>query len=177
MKISYLLVFASIFVLGALSSCDWLEKADDVSFDTTVPVIYVVNETSNNPSGKAFTSTKVLDVASDPDIAKYASKIKEFKVNKVTYTISGANPTSVTFSNGKIVTSSGKTIASASSVDLSNTTETLLTTDNAGINDLAASLLSTNQAEVILQGNLSKTPSAFTLTVRYYLTITANALD
>jgi hypothetical protein len=77
MRISFILVFY------VFSSCDLIEKADDVSFDVTVPLSFVVNETATS-TGKSFSDTKTLNVASDDEVAKYASKIKEFKVNKVT---------------------------------------------------------------------------------------------
>ncbi len=170
-RISFILVFY------VFSSCDLIEKADDVSFDTTVPITFTVNETAVS-SGKSFSDTKTLNVASDDEVAKYASKIKEFKVNKVTYTVSGANPNSVTFSNGTIkLETNGKTIASVSSVSLSNTSETQLTTDTSGINELTANLLADKQEQIQLQGTLSSTPVSFTLTVKFYLTIAANALQ
>lgn len=166
-----------LITIGLFLSCDLIEKADDVSFDATQTVSFLINETVSNPAGKAISNTSTLNVASDPDVAKYASKIKEFKINKVTYTISGANPVSVNFTNGKITTSGLKTIASAPSIPLTNTAETQLTTDNSGINDLASSLLADKQEPITLSGNLSSTPVTFTVNVKFYLTITANALD
>ena len=177
MKTKFTFQFILLLTFGFFVSCDLIDKADDVSFDTTQTVSFLINETASNPSGKSFSDTKVLNVASDPDVAKYASKLKEFKVNKITYTISGANPSSVNFTNGKIVTSAGKTIASASSIPLTTTSETQLTSDNSGINDLTASLLSNKQEQITLSGNLSSTPVTFTVNIKFYLTITANALD
>jgi hypothetical protein len=81
------------------------------------------------------------------------------------------------FTNGTIkIATSGKTLASVSSVNLSNTAETDLTTDTSGINDLTATLLAEKQEQIQLQGTLSSTPVSFTLTVKFYLTITADAL-
>ena len=59
---------------------------------STIPLSFVINETAVNNSGKTYTETKLLNAASDPEIAKYASKIKEIKVNRITYTISNASP-------------------------------------------------------------------------------------
>ena len=103
--------------------------------------------------------------------------IKEFKVNKITYTISGADPNTVLFTNGTLkVASNGKTIASASSVSLSNTSEQELAADTAGFNELASLLLADKQESIQLQGTLSATPVAFTVSFKFYVTITANAL-
>jgi hypothetical protein len=177
MKTKSTLSILLLIVLGTISSCDLLDKADDVSFDVTVPVTFVIDETANNPSGMAYSDTQLLNATSDPEVAKYASKIKEFKVNKITYTVSGANPNTVTFTNGALkVSSTGTTLATASSVSLTDPAETELTANTAGFNELAAKLLDDKQEMILLNGTLSKTPVAFTVKFNFYLTITANAL-
>ena len=177
MKTNSFLSILLLFVAVSFTSCDLLDNADDLSFDATLPLDFVINETADNPSGKSYTDSKLLNAASDPEVAKYASKIKEFKVNKITYTISGANPNTVTFTNGTLsVASSGKTIASASLVSLSTTTETELTADNEGFNELASNLLNDKQELIQLAGTLSKTPVTFTVKFKFYVTITADAL-
>lgn len=178
MKTKAQLSILLLIIFSAFSSCDLLDKADDVSFDVTLPVTFVIDETANNPGGMAYADTQLLDATSDPEVAKYASKIKEFKVNKVTYTITpGAGSSTVTFTNGAVkVSSSGKTIASASSVNLSSTAETELTADTAGFNELASKLLDDKQELILLNGTLSKTPVGFSVEFNFYVTITANAL-
>ncbi len=178
MKTKALLSILLLIGFGTFSSCDLFDKADDVSFDVILPLTFVIDETADNPGGSAYADTKLLDATSDPDVAKYANKIKEFKVNKVTYTITpGAGASTVTFTNGAVkVSSTGKTIASASSVSLSNTVETELTADTAGFNELASKLLDDKQELILLNGTLSKTPVAFDVKFNFYVTITANAL-
>lgn len=177
MKTKSTLSILFLIVFGTFSSCDLLDKADDVSFDVTVPVIFAIDEAADNPSGMAYSDTQLLNATSDPEVAKYASKIKEFAVNKITYTISGANPNTVNFTNGELkVSSTGTTLASVSSVSLANPAETELTTNTAGLNELAAKLLDDKQEMILLNGTLSKTPVTFTVTFNFYLTITANAL-
>ncbi len=177
MKIKHLIPVFLLLSLGTFSSCDLFDKVDDVSFEGVLPLNFVVNETAVNPSGKTYTDSKLLDANSDPEVAKYASKIQEFKVNKITYTISGANPNTVLFTNGTLkVASTGKTIASASSVSLSSTAEQELTADTAGFNELASLLLADQQESVQLQGTLSATPVTFTVNFKFYVTITADAL-
>jgi hypothetical protein len=172
--------FLSIFlllVLASYSSCDLLDKADDVAFDATLPVSFTINETASNPEGKSYTDSKLLDATSDAEIAKYANKIKEFKINKITYTISNANPNTVNFTNGSIkVASSGKVIATASAVDLANASEIELIADTAGFNELAANLLNDKQELVQLSGMLSSTPVYFNVQLKFYVTIKADAL-
>lgn len=177
MKTTSFLSILLLFVAVSFTSCDLLDNADDLSFNVTLPLDFVIDETADNPSGKSYTDSELLNAASDPEVAKYASKIKEIKVNKITYTISSANPNTVTFTNGTLsVASSGKTIASASTVNLANTSETELTADTAGFNELAANLLNDKQELVQLTGTLSKTPVAFTVKFKFYVTITADAL-
>ncbi len=176
MKIFKHALVIAFFLVGPLTSCDWLEKATDVDFDTTIPIVFTVNETAVSATGKSYSDTKTLSATSDEEIAKYANKLKGFSVKKITYTITGANPTSVTFSDGKLLTASSKTIASISSINLSNSAETEITTDATGINDLTSTLVSTKQASITLQGTASKTPVAFILTIKFYVTVTANPL-
>ena len=177
MKIKHLFPVFLLLALGTFSSCDLFDKVDDVTFDGILPLAFNVNETADNPSGKAYTDSKLLDADDEPEIAKYSSKIKEFKVNKITYTISGVSDASVSFTNGTLkVASNGKTIASASSVSLSNTAETELTADTAGFNELASLLLADKQELVQLQGTLSKTPIAFTVNFKFYVTVVADVL-
>jgi len=146
-------------------------------FDVTLPLDFSINEGEDNPSGKAYSDSELLDAAANAEIAKYATKVKKFTVNKITYTISGANPNTVLFTNGALkVSSTGKTIATASSVNLANNAETELTADTAGFNELAEKLLDDKQELILLNGTLSKTPVAFFVTFKFYVTITANAL-
>ncbi len=177
MKIKYLVPVVFLLAFGTFSSCDLLDKADDVSFDTTLPLTFVINETADNPGGKAYAATQLLDATSDPEVAKYASKIKEFKVNRITYSISSVNPSGVTFNSGEIVVSStGTKIATAGNVALTSVSDVELTANTAGFNELATKLLDDKKEEIKLQGTFTKTPIAFTLSCKFYVTITANAL-
>jgi len=172
-------IFPILFLIafGTFSSCDLFDKADDVSFDTTLPLTFVINETVDNPGGKAYTATQLLDATSDPEVARYASKIKEFKVNRITYSISSVNPGGITFNNGEIlVSSTGTKIATAGNVALTDVSDVELTANTAGFNELATKLLDDKKEEIKLQGTLTKTPIAFTLSFKFYITITANAL-
>jgi hypothetical protein len=177
MKIKHLLAVLLILTCTQFYSCDALKKLADVTFDISVSVPFVINETAVNLSGKTYTDSKLLDLSSDPDVSQYANKIKKFKLNKITYTVSGANPNTVLFTNGTLkIVSTGNTIATASSINLSGSTETELTADLSGFNDLTTQLLNDNQEQIQLQGTLSRTPVTFTLTLKFYLTTTANPL-
>jgi len=179
MNMKKMLILPMIALLAAgVSSCDLFGEADDISFDAELPLEFVVDEKMVSSSPVNYTKTKTIDATSNPDVAKYKDKIKDFKVNKVTYTISGyVAPNVVTFSNGKLsVASSGKTIASATSVDLTNSAETELNADVDGFNALAERLKIDKSETVTLSGTFSSTPVAFVVTAKFYVTITADAL-
>ncbi len=176
MKIKHLFSIVLLLAIGTFSSCDLIEKADDVSFETDLPLEFQINETAVSPTGKDYSASKMLSASSDPDVAKYASKIKEFKINRITYTISpGANPNTVTFTNGTLKAGT-KTLATITSASLSNTSEIDLTSDPAGFTELATKLQGDLQEEITLTGRLSQTPVAFVVTFKFYVTVTANAL-
>jgi hypothetical protein len=92
MKIKYIIPLFLLFALGTISSCDLLSKADNISFEAELPLAFNVDEEAiSSGSVKSYTDSQLLDASSDPDVAKYASKIKEFTVNRITYRISGAS--------------------------------------------------------------------------------------
>lgn len=174
-KSLFLVLFA--LALVTFTSCELFEKADDVTFNVSVPLDFVIDENADNPGGASYSDTELLDATTDPEIAKYADKINKIEVERITYTISNADPSSVVFSGGSLmVASNSKIIATASSVSLSNTAETELTADLDGFNDLAARLLDDKQETVMLNGTLSETPVSFNVRFRFYLKITADAL-
>jgi len=177
MKTKALLSILLLIVFGTFSSCEIFDKADDVSFDVTIPLNFTINETVNNPSGASYADVELLDANANSEVAKYANKIKEFKVNKITYTISSVNPAGVTFNSGSIVVSStGTTIATAGNVSVASVSDVELSANTAGFNELAERLLDDKKEEIKLQGTFTKTPIAFTLACKFYVTITANAL-
>lgn len=178
MKIKHIIPAFLILACSTFFSCNAVKNLADVNFDTIVAVPFVINETTVNPGGKTYTDTESLNLNTDADVAKYASNIKGLTVNKVTYTIFGANPATVLFTNGTLnIVTSGTTIATASSISLSNTSETELTANAAGLTELVSKLLAgSEQQQIQLQGTLSATPVAFTMEVKFYVTVKANPL-
>lgn len=172
-------IVVPLMALLALSvfSCDLFETPD-VSFDVKLPLDFVVDEGLVSSTSVDYYDTKTIDATDNADVAKYKDKIKDFKVNRVTYEITDyAAPGPVTFTNGKlVVASSGKTIASAASVNLTNSTETELNADIDGFNDLAARLKDDKQETIALSGTFSSTPVAFKVRAYFYVTITAKPL-
>ena len=83
MKTKSFLSILLLIVFGTFSSCDLLDKAKDISFEATIPLNFSINETAVSSTGKAYSDTKLLDAKADAEVAKYASKIKEFRQNVV----------------------------------------------------------------------------------------------
>ena len=187
------LLFARFAIIGMMLSfvaCDLLDKADDVTFDQELEIIWNADENAEG-SNVPYASLDELDLADYPEIAKYANKIKEIKVNRITYRITNydASPhhSQVIFNNGSasfMATGSSTPAvtvpyaASASGVNLQTTTaETDLSINQDGLNKIASLLKDNNKVSVSTSGVLSVTPVQFSVINKYYVTITANALD
>ena len=166
------------FIMSS-ASCSLFDKVEDITFEAKLPLEFLVNETAESLSPVTYSKSQTLDAAQNADVAKYKDKIKEIKVNKITYVISdySASGAVVTFSNGLLsVASSGKTIASATSVNLQSTAEAELTADTAGFNELAQLLKADKSETIKLGGTFSRTPVAFKVTAYFHTTITAGVL-
>ncbi len=160
-----------------LSGCSLFDEADDVSFDTELPVYFYVNETEVNASGKTYSSEVLLDITLDSDISKYASKIKEIKVNRISYYLEGVNPGGVSFTGGTLrIVSNNQVIATLNNTVLTGAATGDFITDAAGFNELSSRLKSTNREMIRLSGNLSQTPITFGLLCTFYVTVKADAL-
>jgi len=168
-----------LLIALTLTGCDLFDKVDDVTFEGKLPVHFVVNEEMISETPVVYSKTEILDALDDAEIAKYKNKIKEIKLNRVTYKIENfVAPGEVTFNNGSLkVGPSEKTLATATSVILYNTAETEFDNiDLDGFNDFARQIKDDKQVQINLSGSLSNTPAAFTLTAYFYVTVTADVL-
>lgn len=171
MKIKHLVSVLLVLALGTFTSCDWFNNLDDVTFDVEVPVDFVVDVA--NPS---YTGEVILDAASDPDVEEYADKIKKFKINRITYFISPTQSAGLNFDGSLKIKSNGEVLCSVTDLTLSNSTEIDLPADLDGFNDLASKLLDDNQETIQFSGQFSTTPDVFTVKLRFYISVTAEAL-
>ena len=172
-------------IVFTFSSCDKLEEADDVSFDVEFTVTFNINESATE-TNKHYFDFKVLDARSNSKVDEYASKIKKIKINKITYVITNysAQPpgTAVMFTDGTLgfsaITSINPTVVADNVAEnlQTTTTETELNMDADELNEIANDLLQTLSVNVYTDGTLSSTPVAFSVPVKFYVTVTANAL-
>lgn len=174
------------FIMSS-ASCSLFENIPDVSFDAKLPLIFTVQE-NGTFTNKDYSNTQTLDATSNAEVAKYKDKIKDFKVNSVTYKITNYTSTppgtAVTFSNGKMsfgaVGAVSSTVATLGSLNLlaasTSGAEQTLTIDQAGLNSMASTLLADKKIDVKTSGVLSTTPVSFKVETTFNVTITAGAL-
>lgn len=179
-----------LLTLATLVTCDVLEKADDVTFSADVELDFVVDENGEG-NNAPYSDVQLLDLTSNSEISKYSDKIKEIKIDRITYRVVGydASPhnnavilNSGTVSFGPFDSSTpevtGSFAASAGAVNLQTTTvETDLHFNTDQINEMAKMLLEDKQIKMYSEGTLSQIPVAFTVRAKFYFTITANALE
>ncbi len=173
------------FIMSS-ASCSLFENIPDVSFDAKLPLVFTVQE-NGTFTNKDYSNTQTLDATSNAEVAKYKDKIKDFKVNSVTYKITNYSSTppgtAVTFSNGKMsfgavgaVSSTVATLGSLNLLAASSGAEQTLTIDQAGLNSMASTLLADKKIDVKTSGVLSSTPVSFKVETTFNVTITASAL-
>ena len=163
-----------------LTGCDLFDKVDDVTFQGVLPVEFVVNEGVISDVPVEYSETRILDALENDDIEKYRNKIKDIKLNSVTYEIKNYDaPGEVTLSNGSVkIVSSGKTLVTVPSIILKETAETELTSlDASGLLEFANELEANKQIEISMGGTLSSTPVAFTLVAKFHVTVKAEVID
>ncbi len=166
-----------LVLLSTYSSCDLFDKAGDFTFETEFPLYFYINETEVNEAGKTYTGVQLLDLTDDPDVARYASKIKDVKVKKVSYSVYALNKTGENFSGGSLmISSNSKTIATLTNLALIEGVNGDFSIDASGFSELSANLKNTRSEVIKLQGTLSKTPISFEVECLFYVEVTANAL-
>lgn len=177
-------ICASILSALAIGSCDLLDKADDVNFDTTLEETINITEESEG-TNVAYGETITLDATSDPDINEYKNKITEFKVNKVSYQIvSYDGPSNATFSGtiafGDVSTTTPTVSAVISNFNFqtANAAQTIfdLPINQADIDKIAGLLKDDKAVKIYLNGTLSSTPLYCTALVILEVSVKADAL-
>jgi hypothetical protein len=185
-----ILVLAIVGSSALFSGCDLLEKADDVSFDAVITVNWTADENGDG-TNVPYVDEELVQLSSDPEVAKYINKIKTVKINKITYSVTDYNAaphnSQVIFNNGVAsFYAAGNSIplvavpyaAAATGVNLqTSTAETELTIDDDGLSKIADAFKKDKQLEYASEGTLSVTPVSFKVISKFYVTITANALD
>jgi hypothetical protein len=186
MLLSIAIMFAIVTVLAA---CDLFDKADEITIPSEIHVTWTVDENAEH-TDFAYTDTKTVKLSDDPELEKYISKIKDVKIEKITYKITDyeePNGGAVYLKDGvaSFATSGTSTAAvtvpfaaTAAGVNLQTTTsETELTIDAAGLTQLAAIFKKEKQLDMNAVGILSSTPVSFKIVSTFHVKITAEVLN
>jgi len=168
-SLSLLLILAFPFFF----SCDELEELTTFDLNTKSGIDREVTISENDPL--TFSTTFTLSMASNPDIQDYITKIKEYKVNKVTYQIrsfSGPSEENVLLSG---VLKFGTVDVDLDKVNLTQmylmgTTANLDLTDPELVN-LAKALESTKSITGSLAGEVTDKPVYFIVYFEFDLTL------
>jgi hypothetical protein len=179
------LIVLALFFYG----CSIFDKADDVTFSEELTVTWTVDENQNGQN-VPYTHSESVNLEDYPEIKKYINKIKSVNVERITYRIMNydASPhhAQVIFSNGKASFASQGAApvvevpygATATGVNLqTSTSETDLAIDQNGLNKIGSLLKDNKKISMQSSGTLSQTPVSFVVESRFYVTITANALN
>ncbi|TXH29840.1 MAG: hypothetical protein E6Q96_02840 [Cyclobacteriaceae bacterium] len=159
--------------LGALSSCDDLDK---IKFDLTMPVVFAVAETETNSGGKDYEVTALLDISQNPDVISYINRLEEIKVNHIEYSVSNADLEDISLNEATITTSGGFSIVKDLTIPLSNSSSGQFELNAPGVNDLATRLIGNEKDELHLSGFLTRTPLTCNVTITFHLSIKARAI-
>jgi hypothetical protein len=178
-------LLAIVMIAFLFAGCDKLEKADDVSFDAqfTVPQKVEVDEQADNPENPYTSLNSSIEAEQSAEYVKYKSKVKNIRVNKITYTISDLNADGpVTLTSGQAIffesggSATSGSIASVSNLLLANGTGDL-EASQAALDKIGEILLENGDVTVVSVANISASPVFFHIALTLHVTVTANALD
>jgi hypothetical protein len=165
-----------------LGSCEETKDLLDVNFDTTLTKTIPVAAASTDE----MTTFVTLDATSDPEIMKYASKIKSYEISELTFAVENYNTTitSEIYFNGVI----GFSLIGESSPTKTCAISPLNITHVAGTgsftvnpctslaNDIAELFAEDNAVKIYLKGAFTKAPLSFDFIVTVKAKVTANPL-
>lgn len=182
-KLNKILIYTTLntMLMMSFSGCDLLEDAKSIDFDVTLQDDFLVN--ASEEDGTAYTQELILDATADPDIRDNLSKIENYSINKIEYSISGYSGSpenlfsgSIQFSN--LTSGSGQFSASLNNINLSAASnagsQTLPLSDN-DLRELESILKNANGLKVFLNGNFTEVPVSFSLNIKLSVKVEADA--
>ena len=174
-------ILPALFIL-ALFSCDEVkvEELADIDFNTTLTKSLHVDVTSTNE----MTSSIVLDATADPEIKKYADKIKNYEITELLFAIENyqADTEDEIYFDGSIGFSKKSENTATSSCSVTN----MPVTNWAGtgnfeiasctsiLNDISVALTADNAVKIYMTGTFTDAPLTFDLKVTAKVKVTAN---
>lgn len=170
------------FLFLVLFSCGEEGDMDDINIDTIlVKSLPVVATTTNE-----MTYTVVLDATTDPEIKKYADKIKNYEITELLFAIENyqADTGDEIYFNGNIGFSkkSGNQATSSCAISPLNVTHVAetgafpISTCNTIVDEISEVLKTDNAVKIYLTGTFTKATVIFDLKVTIKVKVTANPL-
>jgi len=187
-KILLIVAFTAIAVVFA--ACDLFDKADEITIPSEIEVVWTVDENADQ-TNFAYTQTKTVKLSDAPEFQKYIDKVKEVKVERISYKVTDYNDDphheTVYFKDGVASFASAGTsspvvtvpfAATASGVNLqASTTEVDLNIDAEGLNKLAAVFKQEKELDMNAVGVLTRTPVSFKIVSTFHVKIVAEVLN
>lgn len=96
-------LFLIPFLAAGMVACESIKSLADVEFGTNMSTdlnIAVQQAQKSSPEAFAFSAEATLDPTSDPEVAKYADKIKKYQVTSLTAKVSSTTSPGVVFKAG-----------------------------------------------------------------------------
>jgi hypothetical protein len=176
--------YLSAAIILLTVSCDVFEEVGEITFPTTLEETIEVNEPDPS-NGKNYTASRVLHLEDNSEIAPYLDKLKEVKIESISYRVTeftgapntivsgtlGLSPTSATSPSPEWVIELSENLATSS-----GTGYKLWMTDGAIKDELAALLIEQREVKIHLNTRLSQTPVRFNIDIKVELAVTAQAL-
>lgn len=176
LKIVGIVFLASLILV----SCKKVKSLADVTFDSTftADLDCVVPPTSARDIDGTFSTSAVIDPASDPDVAEYLDNIVGYEILSITATV-----TSVSVDNANLLSGTATVFNNSSNASwqLSNVPLTVgsnipLGNENGQWNTVDQILMSGQEFTVSLSGETDEDDFTFTLQVAIETEVTANPL-
>ena len=174
--------FLSAILISALFSCDEVEQLADINFSTTLVKSLPVAVISTNE----MTVSIVLDATTDPEIKKYADKIKKYEITEILFAIENYDaPTNdeIYFDGnfGFSKKSENKTTSSCAISPLNvthvaGTGDFTISTCDAIANGISTVFTADNAVKIYITGTFTNAPLSFDVKVTIKVEITANPL-
>jgi hypothetical protein len=181
-------VAAILTLISSLSGCDLFDKVDDINIDIELTHEFVINEEFDSDGDPVpYVSIGVIDATQDSDFNKYKDKIKEIKINSITYTVTDytVGDAGINFSSGMgsfFATGSTTNAIASAAIGFQNIQSAVgqtftLDYNTQGLEAIAAELQSVNKIDFHVAGILSETPVAFKVPVTIHCTMVAEVTD
>lgn len=176
MKQSYLLLFLLVFIL----SCDKIDDANTVDFDTSISMEIPISVIDPNAmalksiADYSFSQSSTASLVQNYEIADYLDKIKSIEVENLEIIFYGLEPGTEIKTISLSVQGVG-VIATITNITSSNTVHSPAV-DNSKLKQIASQLTNNWMITATVSGTTNFAPMWFTINMEYDIHVEAEAL-